>query len=357
MAILCAGSLALALVALFLIWNLGPGTVLLVSVLALVPLGLCVAGLLWVDRWDPEPRLMLVAALFWGAGASVAGTLLFGDAFSAAFFNPSGLLDAELFGTVVQAPIVEELAKGLGVLLIFLVGRSQFDEPVDGIVYGGMVGAEFAFTENILYFGTSYLEAGNSPGALAGIFVLRGLFSPFAHVMFTAWTGYALGKAAQRGARSRWPLYFTAGLLPAMLGHFLWNGGTMLFFDTFFGFYFLLQVPLFIASVAAVFMLRRGERMLAARNLGAYQRDGWFTEAEVAMFSTRAGRRAARAWAQQRGRAAQMQDFTRAAMRLAAVRQRIAAGHADPRDLQIEAALLASSARQRQLMLAGGCAG
>lgn len=352
-AIVIAGSLALALVALFLIGHMGTETVVLVGTLALIPLGLCVAGLLWVDRWDPEPRLMLAAALLWGAGASVAGTLLFGDAFAAAFFNPAGLLNAELFGTVVQAPIVEELAKGVGVLLIFLVGRSQFDGPVDGIVYGGLVGAGFAFTENIVYFGNSYLEAGNSPTGLAGIFVLRGLFSPFAHVMFTAWTGYALGKAAQHGARSRWPLFLLGGLIPAMIGHFLWNGGLALVFDSFFGFYFMLQVPLFIASVIAVFMLRRGERTLVAANLATYAQAGWFTAQEVTMFCTRPGRRAAKAWARERGRAVQMKDFTRTAMRLAAVRQRISAGHGDPRDVQIEAALLHSADRQRQLMLNG----
>ncbi len=287
----------------FLSGIFGTGTVLWLGVLAMVPLGLCLVGLRWVDRWDPEPRPVLLLALLWGAGASVAGALLVGDLFTELFFDPAGRLDLDTFGAVVQAPIVEELAKGAGVLLIFWLNRAHFDGPVDGIVYGGMVGAGFAFTENILYFGSSYAESG-TPGDLAAVFVLRGLFSPFAHVMFTAWTGFALGLCAERGDRSRWPLYLGLGLLPAMFGHFLWNGGVGIFFDSFLGFYFLLQVPLFVAAVVSVVLLQRAELRLIARRLDEYRQAGWFTPAEVAMFATPAGRKSARAWAAAHGRGA-----------------------------------------------------
>ncbi|MFJ6416137.1 PrsW family intramembrane metalloprotease [Paeniglutamicibacter sp. NPDC091659] len=335
----------------FLSGIFGTGTVLWLGVLAMVPLGLCLVGLRWVDRWDPEPRPVLLLALLWGAGASVAGALLVGDLFTELFFDPAGRLDPDTFGAVVQAPIVEELAKGAGVLLIFWINRAHFDGPVDGIVYGGMVGAGFAFTENILYFGSSYAESG-TPGDLAAVFVLRGLFSPFAHVMFTAWTGFALGLCAERGDRSRWPLYLGLGLLPAMFGHFLWNGGVGIFFDSFLGFYFLLQVPLFVAAVVSVVLLQRAELRLIARRLDEYRQAGWFTPAEVAMFATPAGRKSARVWAAAHGRGAVMKDFTQTAMRLAGVRQRISADHADAGDFAREVALLHESHRQRAQLLA-----
>ena len=60
----------------------------------------------------------------------------------------------------MQAPIVEEFAKGLGVFIIFVIARRAFDGPIDGIVYGGLVGAGFAFTENIQYFAISFIEGG-----------------------------------------------------------------------------------------------------------------------------------------------------------------------------------------------------
>ncbi|MDO2936332.1 PrsW family intramembrane metalloprotease [Paeniglutamicibacter sulfureus] len=343
-------------VAWFLSGVFGSGTVLWLGALAMVPLALCLLGLRWVDRWDPEPRALLALGLLWGAGASVAGSLLVGDVFMELFFDPAGRLGMDLFGAVVQAPIVEELAKGAGVLLIFWINRAHFDGPIDGIVYGGIVGAGFAFTENILYFGSSYAEPG-APGELATVFVLRGLFSPFAHVMFTAWTGFALGLCAERGRRGRWPLYLLMGLVPAMIGHFLWNGGVGIFFADFLSFYFLLQVPLFMAAVVAVVLLQRAERKLTLRRLADYRDAGWFTDAEVEMFATPAGRRRARQWAAGIGRSRHMKQFTTTAMNLAAVRQRIVAGHGSGTDLARETALLHQSHRQRAQLLIGPFSG
>lgn len=330
----------------------GSGTLLWLGILAMVPLALCLIGLRWVDRWDPEPRVLLALGLLWGAGTSVAGALLIGDVFTELFFDPAGALKMDTFGAVVQAPIVEELVKGAGVLLIFWINRAHFDGPIDGIVYGGMVGAGFAFTENILYFGSSYLSP-SAPGELATVFVLRGLFSPFAHVMFTAWTGFALGLCAGRGKRGRWPLYLLLGLIPAMAGHFLWNGGIGIFFTDFLSFYFLLQVPLFIAFIVAVVLLQRAERRLTEQRLADYQNSGWFTAAEVKMFATAPGRRHARRWAAGIGRKRQMKAFTSTAMHLAAVRQRIVAGHGTGTDLARETALLHHSHQQRAQLLGG----
>ncbi|GAA1862732.1 PrsW family intramembrane metalloprotease [Paeniglutamicibacter psychrophenolicus] len=347
---LVACTVVLLGVGFFLAGAFGSGTVLWLGALAMVPLALCLLGLRWVDRWDPEPRALLALGLFWGAGASVAGALLVGDVFMELFFDPAGRLDLDLFGAVVQAPIVEELAKGAGVLLIFWINRSHFDGPIDGIVYGGIVGAGFAFTENILYFASSYVDPG-AKGELVSVFVLRGLFSPFVHVMFTAWTGFALGLCAARGKRGRWPLYLVLGLLPAMVGHFLWNGGVGIFFDNFLSFYFVLQVPLFAASIVAVVLLQRGERKLTEQRLDEYRASGWFTAAEVQMFATRAGRRNARRWAAGIGRSRQMKEFTATAMNLAAVRQRIAAGHPTGTDFARELALLHKSHLQRAQLL------
>ena len=53
----------------------------------------------------------------------------------------------------VGAGVVEELAKGLGVLLVFFVLKKYVNGPLDGIVLGLLTGVGFAFTENILYFG------------------------------------------------------------------------------------------------------------------------------------------------------------------------------------------------------------
>ncbi|WP_157998897.1 hypothetical protein [Citricoccus sp. CH26A] len=56
------------LVARFLASALGPDTLFVVGLLALVPLAIVLVGLWWIDRWDPEPRGWLAFALLWGPG-------------------------------------------------------------------------------------------------------------------------------------------------------------------------------------------------------------------------------------------------------------------------------------------------
>lgn len=350
------------LVARFLASALGPDTLFVVGLLALVPLAIVLVGLWWIDRWDPEPRGWLAFALLWGAGVSVFGTLVLGEVFTAAFAELSAL-DAGTFGAVVQAPVVEEVMKGAGLIVVFLAARSHFDGPVDGVVYAGLVAAGFAFTENILYFGAAYGEVGWGP-ELAVTFVLRGLFSPFAHVLFTVWIGFFLGIAAHRmgpgshAAPARWAGWFLLGLVPAVLGHVLWNGGLALLFDDFFSFYVLLQVPLFLAAIAAVLLLMRGERRLAHEKLAHYERTGWLLPQETVMFGTRAGRLQSRRWARRAGAGDQLVQLERTARRLAAVRHRLDRGHDVERNAAEESRLLRATVRQRQELLAAvGSAG
>ena len=42
---------------------------------------------------------------------------------------------------------------------------------------------------------------------------------------------------------------FVLGLIPAIAGHMLWNGGTLVLFNNFLLFYLVVQVPLFVAAV------------------------------------------------------------------------------------------------------------
>src|SRR5665811_423001 len=59
--------------------------------------------------------------------------------------------------SAIVAPITEEGAKGLFVLLLLWARRHELDGILDGIVYAGMVGVGFAFTENILYLTGAYM--------------------------------------------------------------------------------------------------------------------------------------------------------------------------------------------------------
>src|SRR5690606_26985258 len=115
----------------------------------------------WIDRWEPEPRTAIVFAFLWGAGVSVLIALLVGAGVDNLIYALGGPgFGYEFFGAAIQAPIVEEGGKGLGLLIIFFAARKHFDGPVDGLVYAAWVAGGFAFTENILYFGNRLVEAG-----------------------------------------------------------------------------------------------------------------------------------------------------------------------------------------------------
>ncbi|WP_445154279.1 PrsW family intramembrane metalloprotease [Arthrobacter sp. Hor0625] len=326
MAALTLGGGILAFFSLFLVLpfvleNTGPAGFVVGFIASLLPLGSVLLAVRYIDRWEPEPKRLLFFAFGWGALVSIAVTMLIQPFFTFAAGPASGL-DYRTFAVTVQAPVVEEFAKSLGLLLLLLFARKQFDGPVDGIVFAFTVAGGFAFTENILYFGRAIAES-SAPGAdLAVIFFLRGVMSPFAHAIFTGTTGLILGLAARRWHSGLALLAFPVGLVPAMLLHSGWNSMGRDFLAQ----YIVVQVPIFLLAVLVVVLLRVAERRLTRQRLLEYAAAGWLTPQEVAMMSTPAGRRSALRWAGTVGRRPQMKALLHAATRLAFTRQRILSG-------------------------------
>ncbi|OMH37030.1 PrsW family intramembrane metalloprotease [Tersicoccus sp. Bi-70] len=312
-------------VSMLLVSRLGATAFVICWVLALVPLSIVLLAVRWLDRWEPEPFVTKAFAFLWGAAGSIVVTITLGEPVRRYLSAATDPTTSEVLGTVLQAPVVEEFAKGLGVLLLVLLRRRYVDGPVDGVVYAMLVAAGFAFTENILYFGSTLAQAGVIDGSLAAIFIGRGLLSPFAHTMFTACLGFALGWASRRRGVLPVLLAFVLGLIPAVALHALWNGGATLA-GSFIGFYVMIEVPLFVLGIVGVVLLGRGEVRLTRARLADYVAAGWFTPAEVQMLATPAGRRQAMAWAGARGARAPMKRFVRDATALAFTRQRIVAG-------------------------------
>jgi len=328
---------------------IGPAASIIGMLLAVVPLIAVLFAVRLIDRWEPEPRGLLVLAIAWGAIAAVGITLGI-DILITMTFGIDDSPMSEAFSAVVQAPVVEEFAKGLGVYLIFVTARRAFDGPVDGVVYGALIGAGFAFTENIQYFAISFIEGGVADVSVT--FFVRGILSPFAHVMFTSITGFALGLAARRGAsagRAIGP--WLAGMLGAMALHALWNGSAV--FGDFFLLYLTLQVPLFVGFILGIIALRREEARLTRARLADYAAAGWFTTQEVDMLATGAGRRAGLTWAGTlRGdRTRIMKEFISDATALAAARQRSISGR-DANAREDEHVLLARATAARAAMFA-----
>ncbi len=319
--------------------SLGVNVFLICGALALIPLGICLLTLLWIDRWEPEPKSALLFAFCWGAGMSVAASLVVGQWVRPMLLAGSPLSNPESVSALLQAPLVEEIFKGLGVLLIFLLRRRTFDGPINGVVYAGTVAAGFAFTENILYFGSALTAHQEVGVGLIATFVIRGLMSPFAHVMFTATMGAILGYAARNGGTVFALCAWTVGLIPAMFLHALWNSSSMISAN-FLVVYGALQLPIFILYVLGVVLLRLSEARLIRRRLSEYVPAGWFFPAEITMLGTGGGRRRAVAWARTFGGAKAMKRFINLATRLAFTRQRILVGARLSDSLQQETVLL-----------------
>jgi protease PrsW len=345
-------AIAIVLIAAYFMLALGPTLSFVGGILALVPLTIVLFGIRWLDRWEPEPRTGLIFAFLWGAGVSVLIALIVDFNVSEQIaVSGGGSNKTVLLQTVIQAPIVEEFAKGLGILLIFIVGRRFFDGPVDGIVYGATIAGGFAFTENIQYFGLQLAESGGFDSNVVEIFFIRGILSPFAHVMFTSMTGLLIGLAARRGSILLAIGAFLVGLVPAILLHMIWNGALFVVRD-FYLYYAIIQVPLFGLLVLTVFLLRRSEARMTQRHLAEYAAAGWLNADEVTTLGTPAGRRQARAWARKNGLGKVMNEYIKDATHLAFTRNRIVTGRDRIGSQKDEQVLLYQVAESRRVLSA-----
>jgi len=321
--------------------------------LALLPVLPVMGAFLWADRYEPEPTWLLAGLFAWGAvAAALFASIVNTVATEVLRVAGAGAEDAMATTAVLVAPVVEESAKGAGILLFLLLLRREFDGVIDGVVAAGFVGIGFAFTENILYFGRAFLAGVESGGTDDGLFaagatfVFRGVLSPFAHPMFTVCTGIGLGIAVTSRLGPARLLAPVVGFGCAIGLHGLWNlaavGGAGGWLTT----YVLLMVPVFLALAAAVAWVRAREGRLIARQLPAYVAAGWLPAHDVDMIASLRGRRQARGWALQRlGRPGEraMIDYQRAATELAFLRARAERG-------EVRTRLEEFSARERALL-------
>lgn len=321
---------------------------LLGLVFALIPVGIVIPIFVWLDRFEAEPWRYLVVAFCWGALAATLPSIIFNTAamLAVSAVDPNS---AEVVGTVVVAPLVEETFKGLFLLVMLFGRRKHFNGLADGVTYAGICAAGFAFTENILYLAQAYTEYGGQTFALT--FVLRGLVSPFCHPMFTSMTGIGVGMAASTRSTAVKVVAPIVGWCAAVTLHALWNlgavsGGIGLLLGILFGF------CVFVCFIVFVVWARGREGRVIGHFLQPYVETGWLASGEVTMLSSMRQRREARAWARLHGgpqSLSSMRAFQDTASELALLRARMHNHRVDAEDVAHERVLLDSmTARRRE---------
>jgi len=280
-----------------------PGATLSI-LFALLPLPLLLSVYWWLDRVEPEPLRYKFAAFVWGAVIAVVLAVLLEMAASELLHVDRDLLIA------VVAPVVEESAKGLFLLLTLLRARRIIDGVLDGLVVSGLVAIGFAAVENIGYYAASYfgMEDGapqlTGPGGATVTFVVRGLFSPFAHPLFTSTIGIAMGLAARRRSRLLKTALIAAGAVLSIGLHALWNGSLVISGPLGYLLVYLLLGGLLIVLGVLAIVWRQRQLATLAKSLWYVSERGWIDAGEVSYLVSFARRRQARDYARARGGAA-----------------------------------------------------
>lgn len=180
-----------------------------------------------IDYFEREPWGSLVAAFGWGGFIAAGMAMVANSAIFDLVTVTAGVVTAQEWGAAIAGPTTEEIAKGVGVLLILLVSPRRPRTALDGFVIGAVVGLGFQVVEDFGYTMNAAAAEGD-PGAtpLVQMFVVRGLIAgPFSHAVYTGIVGLGLGylvTATDRGWGRRIAVALLA-FLAAYFVHGLWN--------------------------------------------------------------------------------------------------------------------------------------
>ena len=176
---------------------------------------------LLLDRRRPRPWGAFAAALLWGVIAAACAAAPINDLLLARLAGATDAARARSLAATAGAPVIEELLKGLGPLLLVLLRPDLLRTPRDGMVCGALVGLGFDLAEGFQYLTLAAVQGGYV-GLARGVWV-RGILAGPKHAVFSATTGAGLGwaqRVPQRRARLAVPL---VALLAAIVQHAVWN--------------------------------------------------------------------------------------------------------------------------------------
>ena len=173
---------------------------------AIAPVFITVIYIYIKDKYEKEPKRLLLSSFLFGAVVSIIiTTILYYTIDLFLPLNDNFSIIQQFIKAFVVVALVEEFSKYI-IVRYYAQPKPEFNEPFDGIVYAVMVSMGFAATENILYV----LEGGLSTA------IIRSFTAVPAHATFGILMGYYMGKAKFSKNKT---ILNISGLLLATLFH------------------------------------------------------------------------------------------------------------------------------------------
>ena len=162
------------------------GLTVLGLILALIPAIVWLAFFYRQDRFEPEPRTMVVGVFLLGL---LVATALANPVLDRVFDVGSWLSTSPMVHLAGAILVVGFLQEGLKYLTLRLsvYDSREFDERTDGIIYGSAIGLGFGTALNVAFV----VESG---GVDLGTGAIRIVLTSLAHASFGGVIGYFLGR-------------------------------------------------------------------------------------------------------------------------------------------------------------------
>jgi len=156
------------------------------------------------DKYEKEPRLVLLKSFLMGGGLVIP--VLFVEMTLDIFNVSDNHILSVGYTAFVVAGLVEEAFKFL-FFFLYIWRNREFNEMYDGIVYSVFISMGFATVENLAYV----LSTGMSTAAVRAVTAVP------AHALFAVAMGYYLGIAKFAGPRYRQKYIWRGFIIPVML--------------------------------------------------------------------------------------------------------------------------------------------